>query len=325
MKSIQLEKLGLPSEVLQVKEMPMPEPKAGEVRIKVSMCNINPSDLLFVQGVYGIKPQLPSSAGFEAAGSIDKCGDGVSLPQGMRVLFTAIGVWSEYVVIPAQMVIPTPKSMSDEVACQAFVNPYTAYAMLEESGLQQGQWLMLTAGASAFGKFVIQLCQQKGIKTICTVRRDDAIAGLKAIGATEVINTETHNLIKETYAITENNGVNAIFDAVGGELAGQALECLATNGVMRVFGLLSMQNIPVNSGLMIFKNLTIKGFWLSSWMASLTKEQTISVTKSVLSLLVSDQLKVSVEAKYSLDDIKKAVVHADASGRKGKVLLDMSL
>ena len=325
MKSIQLEKLGLPAEVLQVKDVPMPEPAAGEVRIKVSTSNINPSDLLFVQGVYGIKPQLPSCVGFEAAGSVDKCGEGVNLPEGMRVIFTAVGVWCEYVVIPAHMIIPTPDAMSDEVACQAFVNPYTAYALLEESGLKKGEWLMLTAAASAFGKFVIQMCKQQGINTICTVRRNDNIDELKALGATEVINTEEQNLIKTTYTLTDKKGVNVVFDAVGGELAGQALECLAQNGVMRVFGLLSMQNIPVNSGIMIFKNLTIKGFWLSSWMTSLNKDGVVKVTKAVLSLLASDQLKANVEAKYGLDDIKKAVIHAEAHGRKGKVILDMSL
>lgn len=324
MKSIQLEKLGPPSEVLQVKEMPMPEPKAGEVRIKVSMCNINPSDLLFVQGVYGIKPQLPSSAGFEAAGSIDKCGEGVNLPQGMRVLFTAIGVWSQYVVIPAHLIVPTPDAMSDEVACQAFVNPYTAYAMLQDSGLKEGQWLMLTAGGSAFGKFVIQLCKAKGINTICTVRRNDTIDYLKDMGATQVINTEEQDLVKTTYALTGKKGVDAVFDAVGGDLAGKALECLAVNGQMQVFGLLSMKDIPVNSGLMIFKNLSIKGFWLTTWMNALSKDEVVNVTKAVLGLLATDKLKAVVEATYGMDDIKKAVVHADAQGRKGKVLLDMS-
>ncbi len=325
MKSIQFEQLGMPADVLTVQELPMPEPGPDEVRIKVSTCNINPSDIVFIQGIYGIQPQLPCSAGFEAAGTIDKAGEGVQLPQGMRVIFSAIGVWSEYVIVPAHTIIPTPETMSDDVACQAFVNPYTAYGMLQQSGLKAGQWLMLTAGGSAFGQFVIQLCKQKGINTICTVRRDDQIEALKALGATTVVNTEQENLIKKTYGVTENKGVEAIFDAVGGDLAGQALECLAHNGQMLVFGLLSMQSIPVNSGTMIFKNLRIQGFWLTQWIESLSKAQIIEVTQSVIGLLASGQLTANVEARYGIDDIKKAVLHADAQGRKGKVILDMSL
>lgn len=324
MKRIQFKELGMPSDVLSIEEVAMPEPGPGEVRIKVSTCNINPSDLLFIQGIYGIQPQLPCSAGFEAAGTIDKAGKGVQLSKGMRVIFSAIGVWSEYVIVAAHTIVPTPESMSDDVACQAFINPYTAYGMLQQSGLKEDQWLMLTAGGSAFGKFVIQMCQQKGINTICTVRRNDHIDELKNLGATVVINTEENDLIKTTHSITDNKGVNAVFDAVGGDLAAHALDCLANNGQMFVFGLLSMQDIPVNSATMVFKNLSIKGFWLTQWLSELSKEETVEVTKTVLGLLASNQLKANVEARYGIDDIKKAVLHADAKGRIGKIILDMN-
>ena len=325
MKSAQFDELGLPHEVLAIKEITTPEPGEGEVRIKVSACNINPSDLVFVQGVYGIRPNLPSSAGFEAAGVVDKCGEGVSLPEGMRVIFTAVGVWQEYVVVPAKTVVPTPDGMADEVACQAFVNPYTAYGMLQLSGLKAGQWLLLTAGGSAFGQFVIQLAKQHGINTICTVRRNNQVEELKALGATEVVNTEEEKLIKRVYEITEKKGVDAVFDAVGGKLAGQALECLTYGATMYAFGMLSAAPIPVNSGVMIFKNLKIEGFWLTSWMGSLSKEEKIKVTKDVLGMLTTNALKANVEARYPLEEVVEAVKHAAAPGRKGKVILDMSI
>lgn len=323
MKSAIFENLGFPWDVLEVKDINVEDPKPGEVRVKVTTCNINPSDVMFVQGLYGIRPELPGVGGFEAAGAVEACGEGVDIPIGTRVIFTAIGVWQEYVNVSAKTVIPTPDSMSDEVACQAFVNPYTAYAMLEESGLQSGQWLLLTAGGSAFGKFVIQLAKQKGINTVCTVRRDSQVDELKKLGATEVVNTETSHLAKTIKGFTEGRGVDYIFDAVGGELGAKSLDCLTHGGTMLVFGLLSLQSIPLNSGIMIFKNLTIKGFWLTTWMTNLSKEQKRHVTQQVLGMLAKKELVADIEKTYKLDEVKQAVKHADSPGRTGKIILDL--
>ena len=135
MKAAQFKNTGNPSEVLEVQEVETPIPRAGEVRIKVTACNINPSDIMFIKGMYGITPKLPAVGGFEAAGVIDSAGEGVSLKPGQRVIFTALGVWQEYVIADAKGLIPTPENMTDEVACQAFVNPFTAYAMLAEGNV----------------------------------------------------------------------------------------------------------------------------------------------------------------------------------------------
>lgn len=321
MKTAVFEALGKPWDVLKVKDTPTPEPGEGEVRIKVTVANINPSDIMYVQGMYGIRPEVPGGAGFEAAGIVDSVGAGVSIATGTRVIFTALGVWQEYVIVPAKTVIPTPDGMSDEIACQAFVNPFTAYGMLRESGLEEGQWLLLTAGGSAFAKFVVQLSNKKGIKTLCTVRRDDQIDELIANGATAVVNTESQDLKKEVKALTDSQGVDYIFDAVGGKLGAQVLDTLAFNGSMMVFGLLSLNPIPLNSGLLIFKNLTVKGFWLTTWMTSLSKEEKMEVTKTVLGGLMQADLKADVEKMYSLDEVGEATKHADTPGRKGKILL----
>src|SRR5690606_32016802 len=123
MKEVIFEETGMPADVLQVKESPAPEPKANEVQIAVKARNINPSDLLFIQGLYGIKPSLPSSAGFEAAGIVSKADEEGLFAVGTRVMFTAqgtnLGTWREYITLPAKQVIPMPEGMSFEVACQA--------------------------------------------------------------------------------------------------------------------------------------------------------------------------------------------------------------
>ena len=197
MKEVIFEKTGLPSEVLELKESPMPQPKEGQVLIKVTARNINPSDIMFIRGMYGIAPVLPSSAGFEAAGVVEKGDAGGILKEGTRVMFSAIGTWKEYVCVPASLAIPIPEGMPDEVACQAFVNPMTAYGMLEKSGLKEGDWLLITAGASAFGKFALQMAKEKGIKVAATVRHDDQIEYLEKMGADLVINSEKEKIQKK--------------------------------------------------------------------------------------------------------------------------------
>src|SRR5690606_31523790 len=177
MKEVIFEETGKPLEVLKVKESPAPEPKPDEVQIEVKARNINPSDLMFIRGRYGIQPDLPSSAGFEAAGIVSKSDADGKIPIGTRVMFTAqgtnMGTWREYITLPAKQVFVMPEGMSFEVACQAFVNPVTAVAMVNKSELKAGDWLLITAGASAFGKFAIQVAKAKNINVACTVRHDE--------------------------------------------------------------------------------------------------------------------------------------------------------
>ncbi|MFD1142325.1 zinc-dependent alcohol dehydrogenase family protein [Larkinella insperata] len=321
MQTVSFSSIGKPTDVLQVIETSLPEPGPGEVRIKVIASPINPSDLLFVQNMYGTQPELPSGTGFEGVGIVDKLGEGVTMRTGIRVSFTAIGAWSEYVLANQRSLIPVPDSLSDEVAAQLFVNPFSAYAMVEESGLQPGQWVLLTAAGSSFSKLVIQLCKMKGIQTIGTVRHNDLDDELKALGLTEIINTEKEKLTTRVKAITQGRGVACVLEAVGGNTTSDALKCLAKGGTMLLYGVLSLQNPSLNAGLIIFRELTIKGFWLTDWMRRVDSQTRQNVARNVITLLVSGQIQVPVEATYALTDLKKAIEHSERAGRRGKILL----
>lgn len=320
MKQVIFEQTGLPKDVLRWVDAPMPEPKTNEVRIKVLARNINPSDIMFIQGLYGIQPKLPCSAGFEAVGVIESTDSLQVFPIGTRVIFTAIGTWKEYVCVPVNSIIPVPTNMSNEMACQAFINPLTAYAMLEESSLKEGDKLLITAGASAWGKLVIQMAKQKGIWIGATVRQASQKKHLYDLGADIVIDTENE---KVTKLIREQapQGVQAIFDAVGGQLAAQALNCLAIGGTMHVFGLLSLENIPLNSGLLIFKNLQVKGFWLSQWMENLNPEKRKTAISTVFEHLSKESIQVDVATTYPLEKFQDAINAYLTPGRNGKVLI----
>lgn len=321
MKQVIFYETGYPQEVLKVEEAEVPVPKSGEVLIRVTARNINPSDIMFIRGMYGIAPQLPSSAGFEAVGVVEDAGDQGRIAVGTRVIFSAVGTWKEYICLPASQLIPAPEGMPDEVACQAFINPMTAYGMLQRSGLQAGEWLLLTAGASAFSKLVIQMAKAKGIKLACTVRRQEQIAQLTELGVDLVVNTETEKIPHALMQATNGEGVSVVFDAVGGTLGARALSCLKPKGKMMVYGLLSLENIPLNSGLMIFKDLSVEGFWLTSYMEGLDKNARQEAIRTVFGTLTSQDLKVDVAEKFPLDQVKEAIAAYEKPGRSGKIIL----
>ncbi|WP_192349596.1 zinc-dependent alcohol dehydrogenase family protein [Algoriphagus sp. Y33] len=324
MKEVIFEEIGRAADVLKVREAPAPEPEGHEVQIEVKARNINPSDLMFIRGRYGIQPDLPSSAGFEAAGIVSKPDAEGKFPAGTRVMFTAqgtnMGTWREYITLSVKQVIPMPEGMSFEVACQAFVNPVTAVAMVNKSGLNAGEWLLLTAGASAFGKFAIQIAKNKGIKVACTVRHDEQKKHLTDLGADLVINTEKEDLKKVIKEVV-GEGVSVVFDAVGGELGAEALSCIKKFGTMYVFGMLSMQNLSLNTGMMIFKEVKIEGFWLSSVLQRISEEDRAELYKETQSFLMREDSKAEVAEKFPLTEVKAAIEAYNKPGRNGKVLL----
>ncbi|WP_306422298.1 zinc-dependent alcohol dehydrogenase family protein [Algoriphagus sp. AGSA1] len=324
MKEVIFEETGRAMDVLKVREAPIPEPKPLEVQIEVKARNINPSDLMFIRGRYGVKPDLPSSAGFEAAGIVSKADAEGKFPVGTRVMFTSqgtnMGTWREYITLPVRQVFPMPEGMSFEVACQAFVNPVTAVAMVNRSGLKAGDWLLVTAGASAFGKFAIQVARSKGINVVCTVRHDEQKAYLTEFGAQLVVNTEKEDL-KQAISTIVADGVSAVFDAVGGELAANALSCIRPLGKMFVFGVLSMQDLPLNTGLLIFKEITIEGFWLSSLLKRINDEERAKLYQETQGFLMRNDTRAEVAEKFPLTEVKAAIEAYNKPGRNGKILL----
>src|SRR5689334_1009912 len=136
MKAVVFDRCGPPEEVLQVRDVPVPEPGRGEVRVRMLACPVNPSDLLYVRGEYGRRPEPPATPGFEGVGLVEAAGPGLlrhlrRLVPGRRVavLNGPGGNWQEQVVIRARYAVPVPDGISDEQAASFFVNPATAVVM----------------------------------------------------------------------------------------------------------------------------------------------------------------------------------------------------
>lgn len=324
MKSVRFSQFGNPSEVLRVEEIEAPRPGPGQVLVRMRARPINPSDLLTVEGLYGSLPQLPATPGLEGMGEVAEVGEGVThLVAGQRVIPLGVaGTWQEYLVAGAAQVLPVPDALSDQTAAQFVVNPLTAWIMtVEELGLRPGEWLLQTAAGSTLGRVVLQLARLRGFRTINVVRRRAQVEELKALGADEVIATDDEDLVERVKEITGREGLSKAIDAVGGPVGGAVVRALGRGGVMLVYGLLSMEPIPVDSGRMIFMTSTIRGFWLGDWFRTAPPERQMAVTTELLRLMAAGEVVPPVEAEYPLAEVLAAVEHSVRPGRGGKVLL----
>ncbi len=324
MQSVKFHEFGNPADVLRVEEVEQPEPGANQVLVKLRARSINPSDLLTVRGLYGALPRLPATPGLEGMGEVAAVGEEVkNLRPGQRVIPLGVqGTWQDYILAPSAQLIPVPDSISDQTAAQFVVNPLTAWIMtIEELSLKPGEWLLQTAAGSTLGRVVLQIARLHGFKTINVVRRREQVEELKTLGADECICTADEDIVERVKEITGKTGLTKAIDAVGGQTGADVMRALGRNGVLLVYGLLSMEPMPIDGGRMIFTTTTIRGFWLTEWLRSAQPERQQAVTTEMLRAMATSEIVPPVEAEYKLADVLAAVEHAERPGRSGKVLL----
>jgi len=324
MRSLIFNRFGDPSEVLTLEEVASPEPGPGEVRVRVGARSINPSDVLTVRGQYGRRPKLPATPGYESAGTIDAVGPGVThWKVGQRVIPLGIeGTWQEQLIVPEQAMMPTPEGLPDKIACQLLANPLTAQLLLfEVLDAKAGDWVVQTAAGSTLGQLMIQLAKLNGINLINVIRSRRGVESLKAAGAEHIVVTEDEDMAARFTEIAGKNPITKAVDAVAGETGAKLASALGFGATLVVYGALSMAPMPLDAGRLIFRGLVVKGFWLTDWFRTSSKETKEKTLGEVAKLLASGQLVPPVEAEYDLADVHAAIVHSERPGRTGKIVL----
>jgi NADPH:quinone reductase-like Zn-dependent oxidoreductase len=325
MKRVVFDRMGPPAEVLRVEDdVPAPEPQRGEVLVRMLASPINPSDLMFIAGGYGIKPRLPATPGFEGVGVVEATGGGVLgwLRKGKRVavINDRIGNWGEYTVTKARQVIPVPDDISDEQAATFFVNPATALVMTQDVlRVPPGAWLLQSAAGGELGKMVIRLGQKYGFRTLNVVRRREQIAELKKLGADAVIVESDGPLPQQVAQITDN--VRFAIDPVGGKTGTDVISSLSPGGRCLLYGSLSDEPVSIHPRFVIGNAISVEGFWLASWSRKQSVFTLLRLFRRVRALMREGVLKTDFAATYPLEQIRQAVTHAASTGKGGKVLL----
>lgn len=323
MKSIVYEQFGEPADVLRLTEEKEPTPGRGEVRVRVLASPINPSDLMTIRGVYGRRPTLPATPGYEGVGVVEAAGPGLygRMLVGRRVAFLngETGNWREKTIASARQCVPLSDAIPLEQAAMFFVNPVTAYAMTRAVlKIEPGQWLLQTAAGSSLGRMVIRLGQRYGFRTLCVIRRTDQKAELESIGADAVIATDKEDMVERTMAITGGKGAPFVIDCVGGKTASDAVRTLAVGGRMLLYGNLSGESMTFNPRDLLTPGARMEGFWLARWMPGLPLLRRLRVVRTVGSLIKEGVLRSEVGQAFPLDRVTDAVREAEKMARGGK-------
>ena len=324
---------GEPAEVLRVEELETPVPEPGQVRVRMLASPVNPSDVMTIRGTYGRRPSLPFTPGYEGVGVVEESGGGLlgALRRNKRVvvLNSITGNWAEQAVAPARQVVPVPDSLSVQQAATFFINPVTAYVMVQRVlQIPPGGWLLQTAAGSQLGRMVIRLGRRLGFKTINIVRRDEQIEELVQLGGDHVLSFRVdgqsgEELLQLVDDITGGGGVSSAIDPVGGPLGSAVLGCLGRRGRMLCYGTLDERPLEFSPRELMTREASVEGFWLGPWLASQGLLAKLRLIKTVAGLVTAGVLDSEIGETFSLERVVDAVTASETPGRDGKVLLEM--
>lgn len=322
MKAIAFDEIGPPSEVLKLRELPIPEIGDNEVLVKMLWASINPGDFLFIQNLYPEpkKPHFPVQvAGNTGVGTIAKTGKNVTLKPGDLVAFHYLNAWAEYTAIPAEWLIALPADLAPEKASQ-FQNAITAWDLLTESEVKPGQWLALTGGNSSVATMVQQFANLEGVNILAIVRRKEPALNLKAWGAREVVELSAvnGNLPERIMQITHNKGLDAIVDCVGGRLLSALVRSLVSwNGKAIIYGGYSAEPFSLHNFDVLMKGVTIKPY-VYRYFFTPPKAEDRETLRKIAEVLGEPEFKVRVGATHPLDNFKTAIEEAVSRPERGK-------
>jgi NADPH:quinone reductase-like Zn-dependent oxidoreductase len=328
MKAVVCERFGDPEQVLQVRtDLPIPEPGKGQVRVRMIASPVNPSDLMTVRGVYGRRPELPFTPGYEGVGVVE-AGSGFMARRvmGRRVAVlnggATRGNWAEHVIIPARQAVPVSANLTDEQAATFFVNPATALVMTRYVlRVPKGAWLMQTAAGSALGRMVIRLGHYYGFRTLNVVRRREQIDELRRLGGTAVIATADGTITEQVAKATGGEPVRHALDCVGGATAADAAKAIGRDGRLLFYGTLGDDPMTLDTRELMKGQKRVEGFWLSEWAKDQGMLSMLLLFRKLNKLIASGVLATEIGPTFPLDGVKDAVREATKVGRQGKVLL----
>ncbi|MEE4624576.1 NADPH:quinone oxidoreductase family protein [Pseudomonas alliivorans] len=314
-----------PASTLVLEDIPAPDIKKNEILLDVRAAGVNFPDTLIIEGKYQFKPPFPFSPGGEAAGVISAVGEKVThLKPGDRVMaLTGWGSFAEQVAVPNYNVLPIPESMDFTVAA-AFSMTYgtSMHALKQRANLQPGETLLVLGASGGVGLAAVEIGKALGAHVIAAASSAEKLDVAKNAGADELINYTDTNLKDEIKRLTNGNGVDVIYDPVGGDLFDQAIRAIAWNGRLLVVGFASgrIPELPVN--LALLKGASVVGvFWGS--FAQRQPQDNAANFKQLFAWFEEGKLKPLVSQVYPLERAGEAI---DALGERravGKVVVSI--
>jgi NADPH2:quinone reductase len=314
MRAIQIQEFGGP-EVLKLVDIDRPEPKDGEVLVRVERSGINFADTHQRENTYLSRFEVPLIPGGEVGGVIEDTGERV-------VAMTGTGGYAEYVAVPREQVIPVPEGVDYGTALALLIQGLTAWHLFRTSAkIQQGESVVVISGAGGVGSLAVQLAKPMGAgRVIATASSEEKRNLTLELGADAAVDPETEDLKQALLDANDGHRVDVVLEMAGGRIFDQSLEALAPFGRMVSYGLASRQPSEIQNGRLMRKSWGVIGFWLMHCLAH--PEMIRGPLADLFDRAARGELRVVVGETYPMSEVQRA--HEDLHARKtsGKLLLD---
>lgn len=327
-KTIKFSEAGEPS-VLSIINETVPAPSSDEVQIEVRAIGLNRAEAMFRRGQYLEAPEFPARIGYECSGTVKAVGDNIKhLKVGDAVStipnfsMNQYGSYAELTNMPVTAVTRHPENLSWEQATSVWMQYLTAYgALIDIAKMKATDFVLIPAASSSVGLAAIQLCNMIGATPIAMTRTADKVDQLQQIGAKHVIISEQDNVVDTVMAITQGQGVNIVFDPVGGPLLSALADACAPFAIIFQYGALSSEPTPYPLFTALQKGLTIRGYTLFEFTSS--PERLASAKEKVFDWLKHSQLSPVIAKTFEFDDIVAAHSYLEANNQLGKIVITL--
>ena len=322
MKAVRIHNFGGP-EVLQLDEVPQPEPSENQALVRVMAAGINFIDVYQRSGFS--KVQLPYTAGMEAAGTIEKAGPGCDLVPGTRVTWAmAPGAYAEYAVVPATRLVPIPDGVGFDAAAAVMLQGMTAHYLSETTfPAKSGDLALVHAGAGGTGSLLIQLLKLKGVTVYTTVSTPDKAKLAKEAGADETILYKDEDFVTRVKELTGGKGVNVVYDSVGLATYQGGIEVLRPRGMLVLFGQSSGKIPPIDPIILMEKgSLFLTRPSLAHHSAD--RQELLHRSGTILGLVRDGKLRVRSDWRYPLAEVAQAHRDLESRATTGKLVLEVA-
>ena len=325
-KIVRFHALGGP-EVLQLEDLPVPEPGSGEVRLRVAAIGLNRAEVMFREGRYLVDPKLPSNIGYEASGLVEAVGPDVDKGLLGKQFSTVpcfspgqYGVYGEVAIVPAYALAAYPEKLSAVEGTAIWMQYVTAYgALVHHARVTKGDFVLITAGSSSVGIAAIEITKAEGAVSIATTRSGKKKAELLALGADHVIATQEEDLARRVQQITGGQGARVIFDPVAGPGIERLAEAAARGGTIYEYGALSGEATPFPLFAALSKSLSIKGYTLFEVVS--VPELRSKAQSYIFERLEQGQFKPRIAKTFALDQIVEAHRYMQSNQQIGKIVV----
>jgi NADPH2:quinone reductase len=320
MKTIRVHQFG-GLEVLVQDEVQVPEPDEGEARVKVEAIGVNFLDVYQRMGRY--QGALPFALGQEAAGVVDAVGSDVKdVKVGDRVVYTGVqGSYAEYVTIPEWRLVIIPNNVDANHAVAVMLQGITAHYLTHSTyPLKKGDTALVHAAGGGTGQLLVQIAKLCGARVIGTVSTDEKAALAREAGADEVINYVQKDFESEVKHLTNNSGVDVVYDSVGKDTFDKSLNCIRRRGYIVLFGASSGAVAPLDPQILNAKgSLFLTRPYIGHYMVDRT--ELMQRTNDLFQWMATDQLKVRIDKTFALAEAAEAHRYLEGRQSKGKILL----